>query len=257
MNVIAIGARKFCGPAGWDELTARQFVQLLNWRVKMGSDPAGRFVLLQLWYGIRYRHVRALSDDDRVDLLAVLDFIETLPERWMLPELTVNTRRWIGPGDGLANLTFGEFLRAQPARERLAETGGHKELVKLATALYRPRALFFQKRGDAHRQLFDQKDFESQCAQLSGLPESVLAGIVMNYDGCLAKFPEQYKNLYSGTKSGSGGSWLDVGLSLARQTASLGNFYDLERSDLFLVLTTLDALIKENVELKAKLEANG
>lgn len=256
MNVIAIGANKFTGPSGWDELSTRQFLELMNWRTKLGSQPAGRWVLLQLWYGIRYRHVRALSDEQRVDLLALLDFVDSLPGRWMLPTLTVNGRCWIGPGEGLKDLTFGEFLYAQPARERYSEHGDPKELIKLATALYRPRALFFQARGDNHRQLFDAREYEAQCEQLSALPPSVLLGILLCYDACLSQFPAEHPNLYSGS-TGGGGSWLDVGLSLARQTPALGNFHELEKTNLYLVMTTLDAIIKENELLTKKLEANG
>lgn len=258
MNVIVIGKKTFVGPAGWEHITPRHFLQLLNWRVRFGSEPAGKFVLLQLWYGIRYRHARLLDDDQRTELLSVLDFLDERPELWILPKLTLKARSYVGPGDGLEHLTFGEFMRAQSARDKFMAKGETLHLSELVAALYRPKALFWQPAGEAKRRLFDVRRYERQALAMLQLPPAVLQGVLLNYEGCLDRFPEQYPYLFGSASEGEGGSsWLDVGLSLARQTASLGTFYELERSDLFLVLTTLDALMKENAELKAKLEAGG
>ena len=256
MNVVVLGKRKFIGPSSWEEITPKHFLQLLNWRVQLGGEPAGRFVLLQLWYGIRYRDFRLLSDDDRVFLLSHLDFLDQRPERWMLPQLRVNTRLYVGPGDGLEQLTFAEFMYAQAARDRFMATGLISNLSDLAAALYRSKAIFWQKAGDAQRSLFDSRRYDLESRNMSRLPETVLQGILMNYEGCLDRFPEQFEYLFksSSESESEGGTWLDVGLGLARQTGALGTFAELERSNLFLVLTMLDAIMKENAELKAKLD---
>ncbi|GAB2571757.1 hypothetical protein [Spirosoma areae] len=255
MNVIVIGLKKFTGPASWDEITPKQFLQFLNWQIRFGGDPSGRFALLQLWYGIRYTTFRLLDDEQRLDVLALLDFLDTLPERWLLPSLKLRARAYIGPGDGLDFLTFGEFMYAQAARDRYRETGTANYLADLAAALYRPKARFWQKSGEARRSLFDARTHAEQANRMAELPASVQQGILLNFEGCLAEFPAQFTHLFTRNPGGSeGGSWLDVGLSLARQTGALGTFADLEKTELFLVLTTLDALMNENAELKAKLE---
>ncbi len=255
MNTVVIGRKKFTGPASWAEITPRQLLQFLGWRVRMGGDPAGRFVLLQLWYGIRYRSFRLLADEQRTDLLAVLDFLDERPDRWLLPTLRLYGRTYIGPGDGLDYLSFGEFVYAQAARDRYLDGQQPAALAELIAALYRPRAFFWQSAGDAHRQLFDARRHTQQSRRLESLPVTVLQGILMNYEGCLDRFPAQFPHLFGGSGGdGEAGTWLDVGLSLARQTSALGTFAEMERGNLFLVLTTLDALMKENAELKAKLE---
>lgn len=255
MNVIGIGSWEFRGPSGWDELTPRQFHQVMNWRVRLGSDLAGRIVLLNLWYKIKPEHWRLLSADQRVDLLQVLDFLDLRPDRWMLPIVSLNGRRYIGPGDGLDFLTFAEFMYAQSARERYLNSGSEQELSSLAAAIYRPRALFFQKKGEAGRQLFDFRTHAEQARTMARLPLETLQGILMNYEGCLDRFPGQFTHLFNArTEASDGGNWVKVGLSLARQTGALGTFEQLERTNLFLVLTTLDDLMKEHNDLKEKLD---
>ncbi|RYC69748.1 hypothetical protein [Spirosoma sordidisoli] len=256
MNVVVIGQHTFRGPASWDELTPRHFLQLLNWRVKLGGEPAGRWVLLQLWYGIRYRHTRLLDDDQRAWLISYLDFLDERPERWMLPCLRVRLRRYIGPGDGLQHLTFAEFMHAEAARKRYEADGQPADLAELVAALYRPKARFFETAGDGARTLFDRRTLDTQTADMATLPGAVQLGVLMNYMGCLDRFPDQFEYLFKPSDQGGqeGGSWLDVGISLARQTGALGTFAQLEQSNLYLVLTMLDALMKENEQLKAKLQ---
>jgi hypothetical protein len=86
------------------------------------------------------------------------------------------------------------------------------------------------------------------------LPEAVQLGILMNFEGCLDRFPEQYPNLYDNPSGEEGGTWLDTGINLARSTPALGTFNELERQNLDLVLRMLDAIMKEQKELKAQSE---
>lgn len=258
MNRVVIGRRKFSGPASWDEITPRRFLQFLNWRIRLGSDPSGKWALLQLWYRIRYRDLRLLDDAQRSEVLSLLGFLDERPERWILPKVMLNYRSYIGPGDGLDYLTFAEFMRAQAARDAFYATGMAIHLGELVAALYRPRAFFFQTAGEAKRQLFDIRSYDDQAQRMCKLPASMQQGILMNYEGCLDKFPAQFKYLFNAPEGGSeGGTWLDVGLSLARQTNALGTFVQLEQSNLFLVLSTLDALMKEQAEMEEKLKKNG
>ncbi|UHG93434.1 hypothetical protein [Spirosoma oryzicola] len=255
MNTVQIGSKTFTGPAGWADITPRHFRQLLNWRIGLDSDPAGRWVLLELWYGIGHKYWHKLSDDNRVSLISLLDFLDTRPERWMLPKLRIGKRTYIGPGDGLDFLTFGEFMYAQAARDRYRSDGQPEDLAELMASLYRPRAFFFQPSGEGYRKLFDIREHPEQIKRVSIVPVEIQQGVLMNFEGCLDRFPTQFPHLFKQSGQGDGGgSWLDVGLSLARQTSALGTFAQLERSNLFLVLSTLDAIMKENEELKAKLE---
>lgn len=259
MNVIVIGRKKFTGPASWEEITPRHFLQLLNWRIRLGGDPAGRWALLQLWYGIRYAHTRLLDDVQREWLISHLDFLDQAPERWLLPKLKRKGKTYIGPGDGLEYLSFGEFMHAQAARDKYLSTRQTTDLAQLLASLYRPKAwLFWQARGEASRQVFDIRKHTRQVDLMAHFPESVALGTLFNYEGCLERFPAQFAYLFTQTgTSDEGGTWLDVGLSLARQTSALGTFAQLEQTNLFLVLTTLDALMKENAEMKKKLEEHG
>lgn len=255
MHVIHIGQGRFAGPASWDEITPRQFRQYLNW-LASGADIAGMFTLLQLWYGIRYRHSRLLDDDQRTDLLAVLDWITTPPSRWMLPRLRVGFDQIIGPGNDLEYLTFGEFMYAQAAFDRYLDDNDVTHLPELIAALYRYRARPWQIAGYAQRQPFDPRKHERTTRQMRSLPLAIQLGIVLNFQGCLETFPAQFPCLFSGKGSAGDGSytWLDVGLSLARQTSALGTFAQMESTNLFLVLTSLDAIMSEQKTMADRLK---
>lgn len=255
MNTVQIGKLTFSGPENWAELTTRQFMQYLNWRVRLGGTPAGRWALLRLWYGISLSVLRKLTDEQRTDLLALLDFIDTRPERWMLPRIRRGFESYVGPGDGLENLTYGEFMYAEASRLRYVDREQPGDLADLTAALYRPRARFWQKTGFGGRTLFDNRRLDEQAARLKRLPETILQGVLMNYVGCLERFPQEFSDLYAGSSgNASDGTWLDVGLSLARSTGALGSFHELERTNLYLVLTTLNALMKEAAEAKKRAE---
>lgn len=258
MNTLRIGKKRFTGPSCWEEITPRHYLQLLNWRIRLGSNPAGKWTLLRLWYGIRYRHVWRLTDEQRMDLAALLDFVEERPERWMLPAISLRGKAYRGPGDGLEYLNFGEFMHGQAARDRFTSGGTMTDLAELLASLYQPRAFFWQASGENRRRLFDMRRHPDQIRVMAHAPESVSMGILLNFEGCLDRFPDQFPHLFSQhAESAGAGTWLDVGLSLARQTGALGTFAQIEQTNLFLVLTTLDALMKENEELSAKMKPHG
>lgn len=253
MNSVVIGLKPFSGPEGYHELTPEQYWQAMNWRVRLGSDPAGRFGLLHTWYKIRYRHLSRLDDEQRLALLSLLDFLDTRPERWMTPRVRVGAGLYVGPGDGLELLSFGEFIRAEAARTRYLNGEDRGDLAALAAALYRPRALPLQVYTEGGRRPFDDRHYQAQCQRFERLDDATLQGILFNYQGCLDTYPDQFKHLFSGKKSEQNDdhTWLDVGLSMARQTSALGNFTQLEAQNLYLVLTSLDAMMREAAELKA------
>lgn len=254
MNHVRIGTKPFTGPAGWDELRPRQYRQVMNWRVRLESDPAGRFALLRLFYGIGYRQLRLLTGEQRLALTDLLDFLDTRPDRWMLPRVRIGIGIYVGPGDGLELLSFAEFMRAEAARGRYLESEERTDLAALAAALYRPRALPGQAYTEGRRRPFDDRHYAAQCRRFERLPDAVLQGILFNYQGCLDPYPTQFTHLFGGAKNQAGNddhTWLDVGLSLARQTSALGSFTQLEGQNLFIVLTTLEAMMKEAAELKA------
>ena len=86
---------------------------------------------------------------------------------------------------------------------------------------------------------------------------SVIAGTHYNYVGARTELIRLFPRIFtpaSGEGDSSSNTWLDVGLSLARQTGALGTYAQLEQTNVYLVLTTLQALIEEADKLKASHE---
>lgn len=243
---------RYRGPSAWAELSPKQFLQVIAWQLKLEGAPAGLFALLQLWYRIPYLVLRALDDEQRTRLLGLLDFLETLPDGWLLPRLRVGWQTRLGPGDKLRHLTFGAFMFAEAALQAGGANPQTDHLVDLAASIYAPRALPFGPLADGGRQPYDRQQLKAQIRWAAQLPHPVLMGVWQLYVGNRAHFPQVFPHLFRPATAGSGGgaTWLDVGLSLARQTGALGTFNELEKQPVYLALTMLDALIKEADELK-------
>lgn len=249
--VITVDGRPhhFLGPGDWADLTPTQY---LEWCRSLNVEAGtGQFALLQRWYGLRYRDVRLLDDEQKVQLLAVLDWTHERPSRWMIPTLGSRLGYFDGPGDRLAALTFGEFMFAEAARAANLR-------AELAGALYHPRS---------NERAFSERGINERGTRFAKLPAEMLEGILINYLGCLDIIGERFRRVFPLPKTGddeelnlgsdSSSNWLDIALGLARQTGALGTFQQLQQTNLFLVLPVLEQLLKEQAELQKLTTKNG
>ncbi|WP_234733229.1 hypothetical protein [Tellurirhabdus bombi] len=228
----------------------------MRWQLTLQASLEGQIVLLQLWYRIPGRWLQRLDGEKLTRLLKLLEFLHQLPTRWMMSRLCLGFRTYVGPGDNLECLTFGEFMFAEAAVSRYRAGKNREDLAELAAVLYQPRALPWQKESDGKRAVFDRRRLEGAKKRFLRLSDAVLHGILLNYTGCMEAFPVQFEYLFkrSDESGGASGTWLDVGLNLARNTGALGTFQQLEQTNLFLVLPTLDKMIQESEEFKTNLE---
>ncbi|MFD1143040.1 hypothetical protein ACFQ4C_18075 [Larkinella insperata] len=244
------------GPNTWEEVTPKQWLQWVRWQMGFGGADSAIFLLLQLWYGFTPAMIRRFSEDQKVQLLALLDWSNSRPSRWMLPNFRTRLgRQYVGPGDQLQHLSFGEFIFAEAARSRYLDTNIRADLVELTAVLYRASAWPWQKKIDGARTAFDRSTLDSACKALDKLPDAIHQATLINYLGCVDVLPTQFPNLFEPpkkTSTESGGTWLDVGLNLARQSSVFGTYHQLESTNLYLVLSTLDTMQREAKELEAK-----
>ncbi|MEZ0485441.1 hypothetical protein [Fibrella aquatica] len=233
--------RHYTLPACWEDLTPKQWGQVE--RVLHRQTEHYAYALLMLWSGLTLSHLEALTTDQKLHLLELLRWLDTPPTKWMRGRVRVRFRRFWGPGDGLENLTFGGFLFAEAALSEY--TGGNPEsLYDLVAAVDVSRSWKFSFDGPP--------DFNSKLLpKIAGLVKkhwagSMIAGTHYNYVGARTELIRLFPRIFTPSEAGSGSStWLDVGLSLARQTGALGTYAQLEQTNVYLVLTTLQALIEE------------
>lgn len=224
----------FLGPESWEEVTPRMYRQWL----RSLDQEGGEFALMQIWFGLRYIHMRWLDEEQRLALVNAIAFTNARPRKWMLPHLqNPLAGRLYGPGSALEHLTFGEFMAAETARQQ-------EDTAMLGAVLYAP----------AGKRRFDPAAIERRLGRFTRQHKADLNSILINYLGCMDALAERFRFVFRpGNGEGAAGSWLDIGLSLARQTNALGTYTDLESTNIYLVLPVLDAILKEQAELEKKM----
>jgi hypothetical protein len=258
MIPVEFGGYAFSGPGGWADLTPKRYRYWVRWQ-RTGAQHVGLYALLKLWFRMKTKHLQLLDDDQRATLVdTVFGFLSERPSHWLQPRIRIGWRRYQGPGDRLQYLTFGEFMFAESARQSFSEEPTPEQTAELAAAIYRP----YDSKREGGRSAFDGVTYDQQIRRFGRLPIDVLHGILINYYGCHDQLVTRFEHLYSKRKvessdgSGSSTGWLDVGLNLARQTGALGSFHELERTNVYLVLTVLDNVMKEQAELDEKMRSN-
>jgi|GEM_PF-6143704 len=225
MNEIEFGGKKFTGPDSWEKMKAAQYLQWVRWQLS-GAAHVGLYALLKLWFKLKSGDLRLLDDDQRATLVdTVFAFMSERPTHWMLPRVNILLREYRGPGDRLQYLTFGEYMFAESVRKSIDGMPTHEQMAELAASIYRP----YDSKREGKRAAFDAATYDDQIRRFERLSKEVLHGILINYYGCQDQLVTRFEHLYKGSssESGSGGTWLDVGLNLARQTTALGSFHEL------------------------------
>ncbi|NID13785.1 hypothetical protein [Fibrivirga algicola] len=234
-------------PACWEDLTPKQWGQVEH--VLHQKTEHYAYALLMLWSGLTLGHLEALTVAQKLELLELLRWLDTPPTKWMRGRVNVRFRHFWGPGDGLEDLTFGGFLFAEAALKRYTD-GEAEALYDLVAAVDISRKWSLWLDGPP--------DFNSKLLpQIAGLVKkhwagSMMAGLHYNYVGARTELIRLFPGIFkpAGKNASSDNTWLDVGLSLARQTGALGTYAQLEQTNVYLVLTTLQALIEEADKLK-------
>ena len=246
-SVITSNSTKtFTGPFAWPEVTPKQYLEWVRWQTTLQGDAAVRFFLLVHWYGVPRRLLEQMTDEHRERLARMLDWSLQVPDCWKLESLFVGANRYVGPGDRLKWLTFGEYMFADNAARR-------RDLPALAAALYRPIRRLYMTPTAYNRTPFHPATLERQTKAFARLPTEVLDGIFLNYLGATEHFASSFPHLCkpAPADSDAGSNWLEVGISLARQTSALGSFHEIERTNLFLVLRTLDSVLADQEKIEA------
>lgn len=269
---------RYCGPSTYAELSPRQAVGLARLRTNLRNEPGMQIAALKLIYGIGRRQLRWLFDEPylRYHGLEGEELTLTLAQgaallqtiNWVYdPDTTARTlipsfrlfdyrfgsvrvllsrllylRRYKGPTDGLGSLTFGEFMWADAAYR----SGNHARLVAI---LYRP----WGEGWDADR-------VEARAERFRSLDSGLVAAIVRQYEDALRYLARVFPAVFPRTDPGgpkakasksAASGWLDVSIAMAKMDVT--KIGDIERTNLYLALRTLNQQIRQAEELEASL----
>lgn len=268
----------FRGPSSWNELTPKEYLTALRFLWNYSGQLAYGLVLLATLYKVPLQIIDTLDEEETAIELERLRFLfgnelnkwilkklgpDSYKKKWFLPYSFA--RKYHGPDDQLSSLTFAEFMHAENYFSKYDLTKNEQFLNGLIAILYRPKASKqqFLVSGD-HRTAFNPNDVAKRSNKLSRLENDVKQAILFNYAAVRLHFASLFPNVFEtpdqdqsqATKENreQTGSWLDIGLSLARKERALGDFKDLEKTNVYLVLKVLDSVIKEYKEQQEYLE---
>lgn len=279
--------RNYAGPSCWKELTDRQSVVVMRVRTQVAQDRSCLFPLLKILYGMPFGVQRWLFDDiylrrkglewDEIDttlrkgqlLLDSLNWIgqddadAVFPVRFrrysfqygspaVLLRQLINRRRYFGPGPGLENCTFEEFMFADLAFQK-------RDWAKLAAVLYRPAGSLPQD----NREPFDRYQVEARSQQFAALDAALLERIAFGYACTLVRLKKFFPLIFQSPTDTQGESagqkstqkqntWLDVAINMVKLDVT--RVAEVEKQNLYLALKVLNEQIRQGEEMQEQID---
>lgn len=202
-------------PTEFHELNQDQYLGAVAVMNNADQRPELQWALIPMLMKIPLADVQQLNEVQRVELLKELNFLfdpETLPYKAMITSFstlqyksTLIPRKvaralsciLYGPGDGLGNLNFGEFMAAEKRLELF-----NKNPASNSNALNELCGILFRKTNKQQKAYIDKRiRFEEGLIPERGqifqaVAGDVKAAILLNYRGAKAMFPKLYRNLF-------------------------------------------------------------
>ncbi len=211
-------------PEKWDEVPEKLYLFLaaiyLADAVEMNKfdKTVQAFRLLS----IEHRTViENLDAEELYDLLPLVDWVfDKLDLRKnLIPVITIDKKKYLGPADELENLRFAEWCAADTFFMNYTVSGDIYQLQQLAAVLYRPAGTGDEYspehvtwRGD-RREKFNDQLLKNRTALMAQLPKAVLQGIFLFYTSARAIILEGYPEVFSGnskSREDTRQGWLDI-----------------------------------------------
>jgi hypothetical protein len=264
-------------PSTWDELTARQYVQVVDTLLlQPGPNEQKRIKLLKIltgwgWLKLanilgwwRYNPIRFIRTKkigsgfgpamDRTERLATAaEELTTFlfAECDLTKNLLPNIGKYYGPSDYLDNLRMGEFVYAESYFSQWKQNADAANLNKLVSVLYRPA-------GSAptpadRREAFDPNLCAQHLQQIEGWPLAKRVAIAIMYGSMRKQLIDQNPRVFS--DSGDSGNESVYGMwSVMRQVAKDGHFGTFTEVENTYVSTILMELNESIIEAERQAE---
>jgi hypothetical protein len=208
MNKAFINNQSVETAGKWNELTGEQLRRLMV--VFLTPDATEEYVetrlvaiLLQLWKRPQLAGVMLKMPLLEVATLRLLTraFLQQPVEltKQLLPKLRPMGlgRTLYGPLDGLAGLSFEEWISCENHYFNFREHKKTVDLQRLVAVLYRHRRRSPLANGD-QREDFNQHTVESRAQLLQQLPQTELQAVLFFYDSCRTHLVKRAPELFPG-----------------------------------------------------------
>jgi hypothetical protein len=160
MQILEADKKKYQVPETWDELTAKQYLNIchvisVDMRdeeqrlkkqkgIEINSEYSKRIVILKVLASMPWRKFAKLNKLQLASIIHLTDFVmeEVTITNQLLPKIRVGLRYYYGPEKGLVFSTFEEFAHADTQFTNYVNGKREEALGNLIAVLYRPRKRF-------------------------------------------------------------------------------------------------------------------
>lgn len=271
-------------PTKFEELTQDQYLGAVAILNNMHERPELQWALIGLIMKIPLQDFQFLNEVQRVELLKELRFLED-PEMYPYKSMitSFSTMQYkaffvprkvarsigtilYGPGDGLSNMNFGEFISAEQRLEAFEKNPGDAMLLnEFCGILYRKTEVSLRKMNDK-RITFREGLIQENGKIFINISQDVKRAIVINYHGAKSIFPKIYRNLFppelqdkdekqpteQKKKTPQSLTWLNTMIAMSDRDVT--KISPIKSESLHTVLKVLDESILHNKEMKAEAE---
>lgn len=248
MQTITIRDLPIKVPTEWNELSARQLVQVME--IIYGQLPYsyGILQLLKVITCLPSWKWNSLKFSEIEEFLYLPEFL--VKESRLTKNLLATYDGWAGPASNFNNLLMAEFVFCEDYFLKYkGDEKDQKSLDNLVAVLYRPRRIFYNgamnSKGDA-RIPFN----ENECTYRAGKkvahwPISVKLAILTWYEACRLQMIEDFPGVFSGTSGEPAKYGLLTMMRNVAQSGVHGDLKAVEMQFLKMVMIELDEITTE------------
>lgn len=122
----------------------------------------------------------------------------------IIPPFRIRFKKYIGPADGLSNITFKEFIHTENFYTKYLETGDEKYLHGIVAVLFRPIRIFdaFREFLGDKRAKFNDYRIDSYIKRIEKLNLVYITAIKYFYIGCRRLLMHLFPYVFTATGSG-------------------------------------------------------
>lgn len=259
-------------PANWDEMPSKMYIKVCTLLAAgknygtIGIEILKAVFGFKLWFykaPAKWRTLLTLPAPEMQTILRdsnILGYIYTPtgPKTMKIQAFRIGWRRYIAPPNSLTNVCCVELVAAYYAFSKYAKTQDEKELDKLISLLYRPKArpsLFasFDKRyASDKREPLNQLRWDERLKLMPKLSIGIKTAILKQWSAHWQAFEKQYPKIFTKDVKSSGESGGLMGIMFDVAGTKFGTLKETEMAPASDVFTHVSREIVKNKKLEEK-----
>jgi len=202
-----------------------------------------------------------ISRESFLDMVNTLDWIfkevgnkvviNSRLRKQLIPFFYLSNIRYLGPGDGLTNISFSEFIESEKHYVNYLKNQDIKHLNRLIATLYRPMD---KTLSQPKKIKFELDSVPLRSIIIHHLDAATKFSILVFYEGCRQFIMETFEQVYSGTSNGTPDKFGMASVIEALTNNDPTKFEAVEETKLFNVLLSLEKQMDRADEMKRKME---